>query len=143
MPNSKDGPKTKPTDASAVDYLTTQAPENRRADGLALLDLFTEVTGEHPVMWGESIVGFGRYTYTNTSKKPADWPLTGFSPRKAQITIYIMTGYSDRPELVDGLGKFTARGSCLYFKKLADLDRDRLKALIKWGYDTMKLRYKA
>jgi hypothetical protein len=132
-------PKTRPTGESAADFIATRAPENRRADSQALLDLFTEVTGEHPVMWGDSIVGFGRYT-TGSGKKAFDWPLTGFSPRKAQMTIYIMPGF-ERPDLLDGLGKYTTSVSCLYFKTLSDLDTAKLKALIRWGYETMKIRY--
>lgn len=131
--------KTLPTDENAADFIASRAPENRRDDSLALLDIFTEVTGDNPVMWGDSIVGFGSYR-VGEGKKTYDWPLTGFSPRKAQMTVYILPGYNERPDLLDGLGKHTTSVSCLYFKKLSDLDLDKLKALIRWGYETAKAR---
>lgn len=143
MPSSKNEPKTKPNDASAVDYLTTRAPENRRADGLALLDLHTEITGHQPVMWGEAIIGFDRYTSINSKKEASDWPLAGFSPRKSQMTVYLMAGFIARPDLLEGLGKFKTSVACLYFNKLSDLDLDKLRTLISWSYEAAKLRYKA
>ncbi|WKL57510.1 DUF1801 domain-containing protein [Asticcacaulis sp. ZE23SCel15] len=133
--------KTQPTDADPSAFIAAVPDPKKRADCETLLTLFTEVTGEPPVMWGPSIVGYGRYTYINTTKKPADWPLTGFSPRAANLTLYIMPGFAERPDLMDGLGKYKTSVSCLYLKSLKDVDTDRLRALIRWGYEAMKARY--
>ena len=103
--------------------------------------LMTEVTGEPPVMWGPSIVGFGRYTYVNTTKKPADWPIIGFSPRKAKLTIYIMPGFEGQPDLMARLGKHTTGVSCLYLNRLADVDQAVLKELAERSVAWMRERY--
>ncbi|EGF90237.1 hypothetical protein ABI_32530 [Asticcacaulis biprosthecium C19] len=94
-------------------------------------------------MWGDAIIGFDRYTSINGKKQASDWPLAGFSPRKAQMTVYLMAGFSDRPDLLEGLGRFKTSVACLYFNRLSDLNLDKLKTLIKWSYETAKLRYKA
>lgn len=99
--------KTQPTDASVEDFLAAVEPLRRREDALAVCALMREVTGETPVLWGSSIVGFGRYTYVNTTKKPADWPIIGFSPRKAALTLYIMPGFQAQADLLERLGPHT------------------------------------
>lgn len=134
-------PKTQPTDADPAAFVASLNDPRKRADAEALLTMFAEVTGEPPVMWGTSIVGYGRYTDTKNPKKPADWPLTGFSPRAANLTLYIMPGFAERPDLMDGLGTFKTSVSCLYMKSVKDVDTDRLRTLIRWGYEAMKARY--
>lgn len=134
-------PKTKPTDVPVADFIAAVPDARRREEAQALCALMTEVTGEPPVMWGTSIVGFGRYTYVNTTKKPADWPIIGFSPRKAKLTIYIMPGFEGEPELMARLGKHTTGVSCLYLNRLADVDQEVLKALAERSVAWMRERY--
>ena len=134
-------PKTKPTDVPVADFIAAVPDARRREEAQALCALMTEVTGEPPVMWGPSIVGFGRYTYVNTTKKPADWPIIGFSPRKAKLTIYIMPGFEGEPELMARLGKHTTGVSCLYLNRLADVDQAVLKELATRSVAWMRERY--
>ena len=134
-------PKTRPTDASVEDFINGVESVRRREDARAVTAMLGEVTGETPVMWGESIIGFGRYTYVNTTKKPADWPIIGLSPRKANLTVYIMPGFNERPDLMEGLGKYRTSVSCLYFNRLADLDEERLRRLCRWSVEAMRERY--
>lgn len=129
-------PATKPTDASVEDFLNEATPAQRKADGLALLDIFREVTGEDGVMWGPSMVGYGSYRYTSPSnpRNSGDWLKTGFSPRKSALTIY---GLKDRPEaeaLLPELGTYTEGAGCIYAKRLDDLDTDVLLKLIAIAY---------
>ncbi len=133
-------PKTKPTDEDPNAFVAAIDDERRRADTQALLKLFTDATGEKAVMWGPSIVGFGSYTYINTSKKPADWPLVAFSPRKAASVLYGMNAAED-PALLERLGKYTTSGGCLHVKKLADVDWTVLRDLIAKAFAGMKARH--
>ena len=121
--------KTRPTDASVAQFLAQQ-PEARRADCEAVLRMMEAATGESAQMWGSSIVGFGRYAYTNSTKKTYEWPLVGFSPRKNDLTLYIMPGFDGFAGLLARLGKHKTGKSCLYLKQLADVDIDVLQALI-------------
>ena len=123
---------TQPTDASVDDFLDAATPARRRDDGKTLADVFREVTGAEPVMWGPSIVGYGSYHYVSPSnpRSQGDWLKTGFSPRKAQLSIY---GLKDLPEgaaLLPGLGTYTEGAGCVYVKKLDDIDLDVLRRLI-------------
>lgn len=130
--------KTKPTKVFAKTFLKTIEPEQKQRDSFALLDMFQEVTGEKPVMWGTSIVGFGMYHYkSERSSQEGDWPLVGFSPRKQNLTLYIMHGNTGSP-LLKKLGKHKASGGCLYINKLADVDQVVLKKLIKASLEFMK-----
>ena len=122
--------KTVPTDASVEDYLNSVADETKRQDSFALLDLMREVTGEEPVMWGDSIVGFGTFHYVYASGREGDWPITGFAPRKQALTLYIMTGFDAYDDLLATLGKYSTGKSCLYIKRLSDVDMDVLRALV-------------
>src|SRR3990167_10950235 len=123
--------KTKPTQQSAKDFLNTVEPEEKRNDGLALLALFQKVTGEKAVMWGSSIVGFGMYHYkSERSTQEGDWPLVGFSPRKQNLTLYLMLGMTDSPDLLKKLGKHKKTVGCLYINKLIDVDLSVLEQLI-------------
>ena len=133
--------KTQPTDASVEDFLAAAEPARRREEGRILCALMQEVTGETPTMWGPSIVGFGRYTYVNSTKKPADWPRMGFSPRKAALTLYIMPGFQAQADLLERLGPHTTSVSCLYIKRLDRIDMGALRALCQWSVAEMKRLY--
>ncbi|MGB0403490.1 MAG: DUF1801 domain-containing protein [Salibacteraceae bacterium] len=123
--------KTKVTDASVTEFLNRVEPEQKRLDAFEILDLFCEVTGEDPKMWGPSIIGFGQYHYKYASGQEGDFMAAGFSPRKAKHSIYIMGGVENYPKLMAKLGKFKTGKSCLYVNKLADIDKDVLKQLVK------------
>ena len=122
-------PKTRPTSASVPDFLARQ-PEARRADCEAVCAMMQAATGEPPVMWGEAIVGFGRYAYTNTSRKTFEWPVVGFSPSKHDLTLYIMPGFDAFAGLIAKLGRHKTGKSCLYIKQLADVDAGVLRGII-------------
>lgn len=125
--------KTQPHDLNPEDFIRTVEPPRRREDGLVLLDLFQRVTGYEPVMWGPSIIGYGRYHYRYDSGREGDFLATGFSPRKASLSIYIMPGYQDYSEILSRLGKHKIGKSCLYVNKLADIDLGVLEELIGTG----------
>lgn len=130
--------KTRPTDQSVLDFLNSVEHKTRRADGLALLEMMEEVTGEEAVLWGSSIVGFGSYHYQYESGREGDMPLVGFSPRKQSMTVYIMPGFDDYEAQLDELGKHKTGKSCLYINKLADVDEGVLRQLIASSYAHMK-----
>lgn len=135
-------PKTKPTEQSVNEFLATIEPEGKRKDALALLQMFEKATGEKPVMWGTSIVGFGTYHYkSERSRQEGDWLVVGFSPRKQNLTLYIMAGNQDNP-LLDKLGKHKTGMGCLYINKLADVDTKIIPDLIKTSYTYMKKKDK-
>jgi hypothetical protein len=133
--------KTKVTTQSPKDFLDTITPDEKKKDGFVLLEMFEGITGEKPVMWGGSIIGFGKYHYkSEKSTQEGDWFLVGFSPRKANLTLYILHGNNDNPEL-EKLGKHKTSGGiggCLYINKLSDIDEKVLEKLIKHSYDYMK-----
>lgn len=127
--------KTKATKESVVKFLKSVEPKEKRADSLALLKLFKDSTGEKPVMWGPSIVGFGKYHYkSEKSTQEADWFHVGFSPRKQNLTLYILAWKAEEPKELAKLGKFKRGGGCLYINKLADIDQKVLAKLIKNMY---------
>ena len=119
-------PKTKPSDDSVAAFLGAVEPAEKRADAEALCALMQNATGEPPKMWGKSIVGFGSYHYRYPSGQEADWLATGFSPRKQNLTVYIMPGFSDYETLLKRLGPHSTGKSCLYLKRLSDVDLDVL-----------------
>ncbi|HXV26597.1 MAG TPA: DUF1801 domain-containing protein [Candidatus Paceibacterota bacterium] len=136
--------KTTKNKGSVVDFLSRVPDEARREDAKELLKIMREVTGEKPVMWGSSIVGFGEYHYeSERSSQKGNWPLTGFSPRKQNLTIYIMPGFAKYGALLNKLGKHKTSVGCLYLNRLADAHIPTLKRLIKRGYDDMKKRHGA
>lgn len=100
-----------------------------------------EITHESPKMWGDSIIGFGSYHYRYDSGREGDWFLCGFSPRKQHLAIYIMSGFDQQHELLDGLGKYKTGKSCLYVKKLADIDTQTLRALLQASVQFLKHKY--
>ncbi len=123
--------KTQPNETSVEAFLDGVSDETKRQDCHALVELMRQVTGEEPKMWGGSIVGFGSYHYKYASGREGDWFLAGFSPRKQNLTLYIMSGFSRHDELMSQLGKHKTGKSCLYVKKLADIDGDVLKELVE------------
>lgn len=128
-------PKTRPTDASVDDFISAVENPTRRADAEVVRAMMDEITGETAVMWGPSIVGYGSY------KGPTgDWPITGFSPRKAQMVLYVM-GSADLDEKMGRLGKHTTGVSCLYIKKLADVDQAVLREVVEASVADMRARY--
>ena len=129
--------KTRKMDASVIEFLESVPNERRRQDGFAVLELMREVTGEEPVMWGSSIVGFGSYCYKYASGRQGEWPLVAFSPRKQSLTLYIMDGFDGYDSLLDGLGKHRTGKACLYINKLEDVDEGTLRELVKQSLDHM------
>ena len=123
-------PKTKETAESVSAFLDKIADKGRREDCLAVVDIMRDVTKEEPKMWGSSIVGFGRYRYKYESGREAEWMITGFSPRKGDLTLYILGGFDSLSDLMMRLGKHKAGKSCLYLKKLEDVDLNVLKKLV-------------
>ena len=122
--------KTKLSDASVEVFLDGIADEAKRRDSYAILAMMHEVTGVEAKMWGDSIVGFGSYHYKYASGREADWPLVGFSPRKQNLTLYIMSGFEQYDELLQRLGKHSTGKACLYVKRLADVDLAVLQELV-------------
>lgn len=122
--------KTKKTKASVTTFLDKITDEQRRKDCQTVLKLMKEATGEEPKMWGSSIVGFGTYHYRYASGREGDWPIIAFSPRKTDLTLYIMPGFEKFESLMAKLGKYKTGVSCLYIKKLDDVEIPVLKKLI-------------
>ncbi|WP_223475468.1 DUF1801 domain-containing protein [Oricola indica] len=133
--------KTKPTDASAADFLAAVEPARKRDDALALDRLFRRVTGWQPRLWGPSMIGYGAYHYVYDSGREGDFLATGFSPRKTSLVVYIMPGYADFGDILARLGKHKLGKSCLYFNKLADIDESVLEELIRAGLDDLASRW--
>jgi predicted CopG family antitoxin len=123
--------KTKPTKASVSGFLKKLPEKDRREDCLKVLEIMKGVTGEEPEMWGSSIVGFGRYRYKYESGTKGEWMITGFSPRKTDLTLYIMPGFESVSDLMARLGKHKTGKSCLYIKKLADVDLSVLRKIVE------------
>ena len=122
--------KTKPNDRSVEAFLNGVADEKKRQDSFTIHELMKQVTGTEPRMWGDSIVGYGNYHYKYASGRDAHWFLTGFAPRKQNLTLYIMSGFDAYDELLSQLGKHKTGKSCLYIKRLEDVDLDTLRELI-------------
>ena len=123
--------KTKRNKGNVEAFLKEVPDEKKQQDSFTILELMKQVTGEKPEMWGDSIVGFGSYNYTNTTGRENSWFLTGFSPRKQNLTLYIMSGFDEYDKLLSKLGKHSTGKSCLYIKKLEDVDMEVLKELVK------------
>lgn len=125
--------KTVPTDADVPAFLDAATPARRREDGWRLAELFREVTGAEPAMWGPSMVGYGSYRYVSPANPRTQgvWPKTGFSPRKAQLSIYGLKDLPAGAELLPRLGTYTEGAGCVYVKKLDDIDLEVLRRLIE------------
>ena len=122
--------KTKVNDASVEKFINAVKDEEKRKDAIALLELMRNTTKEEPKMWGNSIVGFGSYHYKYASGREGDWPVTGFSPRKENLTIYFCGCLPDMKDQLKQLGKYKTGVGCLYFKKLSDIDQKILKQML-------------
>jgi hypothetical protein len=133
--------KTGPTDSNVAEWLATIEPAARRADARTICALLAEVSSAPPVLWSGSIVGFGTYSYKYASGRTGDWMRLGFSPRKAQSVVYLMDGFDGRDDLLARLGKATTGVSCLYIKKLADIDVDVLTEMARRSWAMMAERY--
>jgi len=133
--------KTKPTARSVEGFLKAIKDRARQKDCRTLVTVMRQATGARPEMWGPSIVGFGRYHYTYASGREGDWFLAGFSPRKQNLTLYIMSGFAGAEPLLKKLGKHKTGGSCLYLKSLADVDRSALSKLVQRSVTAVRKRY--
>ena len=129
-------PRTRPTDASVPDFIAAVENGARRADAEAICAMMAEATGEPAVLWGPSIVGFGSYR-----SPTGDWPVVGFSPRKANLVLYVMPDIEQEAELLARLGKHKTGRSCLYLNRLADIDRAVLRQIIDRSVASMRARY--
>jgi hypothetical protein len=130
-------PKTQKNQASVAEFLAAVADPKRRADAEAVTALITEVTGAEPTMWGSSIVGFGSYHYRYATGREGDWPAVGLSPRKQSLTIYLSAGFDGYDNLLARLGPHSTGRSCLYIKRLSDVDEGVLRDLIKGGFQQL------
>ena len=133
--------KTQPTLASVEGFLATVEGDDKRADASALAALMAEVTGLQGRMWGSSIVGFGTYHYRYASGREGDFFQTGFSPRKRALTVYVMPGFAEYQALLARLGKHTTGKSCLYIRRLADVDIDVLREIIVRSVRHIRAKY--
>ena len=133
--------KTQPTIISPAEFIASVEPDRRRKEGEILLELFEKTTGWKPKMWGPSIIGFGEYHYKYETGREGDFMATGFSPRKAKLSIYIMPGYSDYGSIMQRLGKHSVGKSCLYINKLYDIDLNVLAELIETGVKDLSKKY--
>ena len=135
--------KTKQNKDNVIAFIQSVADESKRNDSIAILKLMKKATKTEPAMWGDSIVGFGSFHYkSERSKQEGDWFMTGFSPRKQNLTIYIIPGFSKYGGLMQQLGKHKTSVSCLYINKLADVDEKVLAELIALSFKDMKEKYK-
>lgn len=133
--------KTQATPVCVDEFLATIEPEQKREEARQLTALFAKVTGFEPVMWGPSIIGYGRYHYVYESGREGDFLATGFSPRKAQHSIYILPGYTDFGPILARLGKHSKGKACLYVKRLSDIDMDVLAELIAAGLKDLDAKW--
>lgn len=133
--------KTQATTQDVARFIETVDPLSKREDARVLDQVFRDVTGFHPAMWGPTIIGYGRYHYRYDSGRGGDFLATGFSPRKARHSIYIMPGYADFGDILARLGKHKMGKSCLYVNKLADIDLDVLAELIRAGLRDLEQKW--
>ena len=129
-------PKTRPTDVPVADFIAAVQHPRRRADAEVMQALLTEVSGVAPVMWGPTIVGYGSYRGPT-----GDWPLIGFSPRKAQLVLYVMGDFETRADLVSRLGKVSTRGGCLYINRMDAINEGVLRDLAAASLAHMRAKY--
>ena len=127
-------PKTRETDASVEDFLNSVENKGRRDDGFRVLEMFARVTGEKPKMWGPAIVGFGKTMIKYADGRELDWPAVAFSPRKQNLTLYVQPGTEKQKKLLEKLGKYSISVSCLYIKRLSDVDGKVLEKIIADAY---------
>ena len=133
--------KTTENDGNVIEFLQSVENEQRRKDSFAVLEIMKEITGVEPKMWGTAIIGFDTYHYKYKSGREGDFMMVGFSPRKQSLTLYIMPGFERFDELMQQLGKYTTGKSCLYIKKLKDVDEVVLRELIAGSVKYMRDKY--
>lgn len=135
--------KTQKNDADVIELINSFADtEQKRKDSLELLKLMQEFTGYEPKMWGASIIGFGSYHYkSERSRQEGDWPMVGFSPRKAAISLYVYTGSPEHEHLLKDLGKFKMGKACIYVKRLSDINLDALKRIMGETINFLNSKY--
>ena len=134
-------PKTKKNNCSVSEFIEAVSHPTRREDSKVIASIMGEVTKKEPHMWGDSIIGYDEYHYVYASGKEGDWPMIGFSPRKQNLSLYIMPGFGIIEDLLPSLGKHKTSKACLYINKLADVNMDVLKSIIKRSYDHMCDKY--
>jgi hypothetical protein len=135
--------KTHVSDASVTDFINSFAnTDQKKQDSFELIKIMEKATGHPPKMWGPSIIGFGKYHYkSEKSRQEGDWPVAGFSPRKAAISLYVYSGAEGQKELLEKFGKFTMGKGCIYVKKLEDIDQKVLVQLIKSTIKFLQKKY--
>jgi len=131
-------PKTRETDASVEDFLNSIENDQRRNDGFRVLAMFSRITGETPKMWGPAIVGYGCLPIKYPDGRAFDWPIVAFSPRKQNMTLYVICSSPKQKALLEKLGKHTSSVSCLYIKRLSDIDEKVLEKIIADAYTYSK-----
>ena len=136
--------KTKKTKKSPASFIASIKEPQKKADSRVLLKLMQEASGEKPALWGSSIIGFGSYHYkSERSSQEGDWPLTGFSPRKQNLTVYIMPGFGSYKPILKKLGKYKTSAGCLYMNRLSDIHLPTLKKLVAASVRDMRKKYNA
>ncbi len=133
--------KTKPTDQSVYEYISLIENETRRNDGIKILEMMSNITQLKPHMWGPSIIGFGSYHYKYESGHEGDAPLTAFSPRKANLVLYVLTNFKNQQLLLEKLGKHKTGKICLYINKLTDVNIEILEKIISESWTKVKAKY--
>ena len=135
--------KTHQTNQNVFEFIDAFAnSEQKKKDSYELVKIMQEFTGHEPKMWGPSIIGFGVYHYkSEKSRQEGDWPLVGFSPRKAAISLYIYSGLAEHSPLLEKLGKFTMGKACIYVKKLSDIDCDAMKQIMEASINYLNEKY--
>lgn len=135
-------PKTQPTNASVEAFINAATVGEQREDAYTLLALFSRVTGEKPVMWGPSMIGFGTYRYqSERSSQHGDWFITGFAPRKQSLSLYVLSGFEDQTDLLEKLGPHKTGVGCLYIKRLKDIDIATLEQIIRHTDTVMRQKH--
>ncbi len=124
-------PKTRPGEASVTDFLNGIADTKRREDARSVMTMMARITRREPVLWGSAIIGFGSYTYEYASGRTGEWPLTGVSPRKQALSVYVMSGFEDHDALLESLGPHRTGKSCLYIRDVEKVDQKVLASLIR------------
>lgn len=134
--------KTQPTEEIVIEFINSFANTDQKIkDSNQLIEIMKEVSGFEPKMWGPSIIGFGEYRYQYASGHEGNAPLLGFSPRKSAISLYVFSGADEHQYLLENLGKFKLGKSCIYINKLADIDVEELKTLMKETIQFLKTTY--
>ncbi|TVZ51555.1 DUF1801 domain-containing protein [Dokdonia sp. Hel_I_53] len=133
--------KTTKTNASVSHFIDSIAHPTRKENSSQLLSMMNDITGMEPNMWGDSIIGYDEYQYSYASGRVGNWPMIGFSPRKQNLSIYIMPGFNKMGDLLEKLGKHRTSVSCLYINKLSDVDLEILRELLNRRYELMRRKY--